>query len=241
MFYFLLAPTLIWHGLLIVAAVLPAVILMIRLYRSDRLEKESPAILKRCVWKGICATILAMAAEGIGQVLLGAFFDEGSLLYSVLLYFGLVAFAEEGAKLFMLRRATWNDPEFNCTYDGVIYSAFVAAGFALWENISYVLHYGLGTAFIRAVTAVPGHISFGVFMGLFYSRARLADRCGCSEKARRMERLALVIPALLHGLYDYVASTETAAADVFFLVFVAVLFLFTVSVARNAAEKDTYL
>ena len=51
------------------------------------------------------------------------------------MYFGIVAIAEESSKYIFLRHRTWNNPEFNCTYDGVIYAVFTSLGFALWENI----------------------------------------------------------------------------------------------------------
>ena len=41
MFYFLLAPVLIYHWILILAAVIPAVFLMIKVYRSDHLERKA--------------------------------------------------------------------------------------------------------------------------------------------------------------------------------------------------------
>ena len=74
------------------------------------------------------------------------------MAYNAIMYFGIVAFSEEGAKYFLLRRRTWHSAAFNCQFDGVVYAVFVALGFALWENISYVLMYGLSTALVRAIS-----------------------------------------------------------------------------------------
>jgi hypothetical protein len=41
MFYFLLAPTLTYNVILIAAAVLPALFLMVRVYRSDRWRRRA--------------------------------------------------------------------------------------------------------------------------------------------------------------------------------------------------------
>lgn len=98
---------------------------------------------------------------------MGILLPQSSTAYNVLLYFVVVALSEEGFKYLLLKKRTWYSSEFNCQFDGVVYAVFVALGFALWENISYVLMYGLGTAAVRAVTAVPGHACFGVFMGRF--------------------------------------------------------------------------
>ena len=241
MFYFLLRSSLIWHYLLIAAAVLPAIFLMLRVYRTDRIEKESPSILFRCVRSGVIATLIAMVAERILGGILGSFLDAGSDLYNVILYFVIVAGAEEGAKYWMLRRSTWSDPEYDCLYDGAVYAVFVSLGFALWENISYVLHFGLQSAFIRAVTAVPGHCCFGVFMGIFYGKERLFGAEGDIRKMNRYRASALVIPILLHGAYDYIASMGSSGSEWIFLVFIALLFLFAWKAVGRASGRDRFI
>ena len=165
------------NPILIAAAVIPAVFLLVHVYRADKLEKEPAPLLISLVLYGIAATFIALLLERFGSWLLGRYFPENSTPYNVLMYFGVVAFSEEGAKYFLLKRRTWNSAAFNCQFDGVVYAVFVSLGFALWENISYVLMYGLSTALVRAVTAVPGHACFGVFMGVWYGLAkRLTDR-----------------------------------------------------------------
>ena len=111
---------------------------------------------------GILSTFAAIVTEQIGEAILGILLPQSSTAYNVLLYFVVVALSEEGFKYLLLKKRTWYSSEFNCQFDGVVYAVFVALGFALWENISYVLMYGLGTAAVRAVTAVPGHACFGV-------------------------------------------------------------------------------
>ena len=159
------------NPILIAAAVIPAVFLLVHVYRADKLEKEPAPLLISLVLYGIAATFIALLLERFGSWLLGRYFPENSTPYNVLMYFGIVAFSEEGAKYFLKRR-TWNSAAFNCQFDGVVYAVFVSLGFALWENISYVLMYGLSTALVRAVTAVPGHACFGVFMGVWYGLAK---------------------------------------------------------------------
>ncbi|MFR7744179.1 MAG: PrsW family intramembrane metalloprotease [Acutalibacteraceae bacterium] len=144
------------NPILIAAAVIPAVFLLVHVYRADKLEKEPAPLLISLVLYGIAATFIALLLERFGGWLLGRYFPENSTPYNVLMYFGVVAFSEEGAKYFLLKRRTWNSAAFNCQFDGVVYAVFVSLGFALWENISYVLMYGLSTALVRAVTAVTG-------------------------------------------------------------------------------------
>jgi RsiW-degrading membrane proteinase PrsW (M82 family) len=161
--------------------------------------------------------------------------------YNVLLYFGVVAISEELAKYMLLKKRTWNNPEFNCLYDGVVYAVAVSLGFALWENISYVTMYGFSTALVRAVTAVPGHACFGVFMGVFYSLAKSNDYVDEERKSRFFRVLSVVVPVLLHGAYDYIASMESADYSWTFIIFVAALFALSFVMVGRMAKNDRYL
>lgn len=240
MFYYLLMPTLTYHGLMILAAILPALLLMLKVYRSDRLEKEDPRFLLRLALAGVYATLIALVAERVGGSLVMAVFPAGSRLQSVMLYFGVVGFAEEGAKYFMLRRRSWHSPEFNCQYDAVVYATFISLGFALWENISYVLHYGFSVAVIRAVTAIPGHACFGVFMGVFYGIARSYAFLGNRERSGFYRVLSVVVPALIHGAYDYIASVQVDRGEAAFLIFIVLLFSVSVYLINQLSKNDRY-
>ena len=241
MFYFLLQPIMIWNAVLIAAAVVPAAALMLRVYRSDRLEKESPSVLWSLAKAGVFSSLIALVAEKLLSLLLNITVPSESILYNVILYFGIVAFSEEGAKYFMLRRRTWRSPEFNCLFDGVVYAVFVSLGFAIWENISYVLSYGFATALVRAVTAIPGHACFGVFMGVFYSFAKRCEASGQAGMKRAMNAAALLVPAALHGAYDYIATAQTESFNWYFIGFIAVLFVISFILVGRMARKDRYL
>ena len=238
MFYFLFPTMVTYNFILLAAAVIPAVFLMVKVYRSDRLERESPYMLWTLIRSGILSSLIAMLAERILSALLGAVVANRAT-YQVLLYFGVVAFSEEGAKHFMLRRSAWNAREFNCQYDGVVYAVFVSLGFALWENISYVMHYGFSTAIVRAVTAIPGHTCFGVFMGVFFGLARKYANRGDAQASRLFQVLSVLAPALLHGAYDYIASMRSGSA--WFVGFIAVLFAVSYGMVVRSSGQDRYI
>ena len=238
MFYFQRSSILPFNLFLIAAAIIPALFLMLRVYRSDRLESESISLLWRLARAGVSAALLAIVSERI----LGSLLEktvQNEALYQILLYFGVVAFSEEGAKYLMLRLRTWKSEEFDCQYDGVVYAAFVSLGFALWENISYVLHYGLSTALIRALTAIPGHTCFGVFMGVFYGLARRAENQHQFCASRKYRVLSLLVPMALHGAYDYIATV--AASTWSFVAFIAVLFLVTYRLIVRMSKTDQFI
>ena len=228
-------------AILIAAAIIPAIALLCLVYREDRLEPEPPQLLMRLVLLGIVSTSVAKLLEQAGVFLLNNFFYEETLLYNILLYFGVVGFAEEGAKYAQLKRATWYSPFFNCRFDGVVYAAFVSLGFALWENIGYVLMNGMGTALLRAVTAIPGHACFGVFMGCWYTQAAALWRRGDEEGSKTLRIMSVVIPALLHGAYDFLAVALSQVSSWYFMAFVAVLFLITYRLIRKLSREDGFI
>ena len=201
------------------------------------------AVIHASFWGayGSLWAFIALVLERAGSFLLGLWFEEGSVAYNAIMYFGIVAFSEEGAKYFLLRRRTWHSAAFNCQFDGVVYAVFVALGFALWENISYVLMYGLSTALVRAVTAVPGHACFGVFMGVWYGLAKRLHGQGRDGASKLCRVLALLLPALLHGCYDFIASIESVHYGWLFAAFVAILFVLAFILVRRQARHDRYI
>ncbi|MCR5785914.1 MAG: PrsW family intramembrane metalloprotease [Eubacterium sp.] len=241
MFYFLLAPIMMYNGILIAAAVIPAVVLMVKVYKLDRLEKESTVLLRNLVVAGILSSLLALVEERVLSIILNGFVSADSYLYNIILYFGIVAICEESSKYYFLKKRTWNNPEFNCLYDGVVYAVFVSLGFALWENISYVMMYGFSTAIVRAVTAIPGHACFGVFMGVFYSFAKSADNAGYHTEAASYRLLSVIVSVLLHGAYDYIASMENAGSGWYFLIFIAVLFVVAFYLLGKISKEDRFI
>ena len=164
---FFILPLLPFLAIYILAAVLPAVILLRYIYRTDTVEKEPPGLLVLLLLMGVVAALCSGILEGLGETLLNALVDPGSPAYTILLAFLVVALVEEGTKFILLKKCTWYHPAFNYRFDAIVYAVFVSLGFAAFENIQYVLNYGLSVALPRALLAVPGHMSFAVFMGLF--------------------------------------------------------------------------
>ena len=182
-----------------------------------------------------------MVLEQVGTAVLGNYLPEGSVAYNAVLYFGIVAFSEEGAKYLLLKKRTWRDINFNCQFDGVVYGVSVSLGFALWENLGYVAMYGFGTALVRAVTAVPGHACFGVFMGAWYGMAKRWEGAGFESRSKTCRTMALLLPALIHGCYDFIATYEDAGVSGIFAVFVVLLFVVSLILVRRLSANDRYI
>ena len=137
----------------------------------------------------------------------------------------VVAAVEEGMKFWLLKRRTWNHPAFNYRFDGIVYAVFVSLGFAAYENILYVFHYGLSVALPRALLAVPGHMSFAVCMGIYYGRAKLCAGWGDDLNAQRNLWTGYLFSVFLHGVYDACAMIGTMLATVLFVAFVIAMYV----------------
>ncbi len=237
----LLSILLLPHTILILSAIIPAIFLIVKVYKLDKLEKENPIFILLLILSGIFSTVIAMVLEELGTYILSLYYDQSSLIYNILMYYVVVAVSEEGAKYVLLRKRTYNSFEFNCQYDAVVYAVAVSLGFALWENILYVFRFGLSVALTRALTAIPGHCSFGVFMGVWYGKEKRHESEGDSILAVLSRLLSLLIPILLHGTYDFLCSLNTEKSALYFLLFIAILFLLSFFMVKKRSSEDRYI
>ena len=121
----------------------------------------------------------------------------------------------------------------------IVYSVFVALGFACIENIFYVFEHGFAVGVFRALFAVPGHACDGVFMGYYLSLAKLYS--DDLVKSKHNLRLSLIVPVLLHGFYDYCLFSENMLFILGFFVFIIILYIFTVKRIKKVSLSNRKL
>lgn len=229
-----LLPSLVY----LLAAVLPAYVLLRYVYRHDTIEKEPMGLLWTLIGMGCLAALCSGALEALAEYLLRVFIDPTDPAYVILLAFLVVAVVEEGTKLFFLKLRSWNHPAFNYRFDGLVYAVFVSLGFAALENIQYVVNYGLSVALPRALLAIPGHMSFSIFMGMYYGRAKLLENRGEFAASRRSLVTGYLIAVFLHGFYDACAMIATDWSSIVFIVFVVLMFFFAFSTLKRESAAD---
>ena len=231
-------PTLALVLVYLLAALLPAAFLMRYIYRKDTIEKEPPGLLTGLVFLGVGAAVVAIVLETLGQRILNVFLAEDDPAYSIVFAFLVVAAVEEGAKFLFLRWRTWKDPNFNYRFDGIVYAVFLSLGFAAFENVSYVMGYGLTVALYRALLAIPAHMGFAVFMGYFYSRAKLCSDEGVPSRKRLNLWAAYLIAVLLHGFYDACALMGTVLSTLLFAAFVIAMYILVIRLIKKESKTD---
>lgn len=235
---FFVLPMLSVIAIYVLAAVVPAIFLMRYIYRQDTIEKEPPMLLLSLVLLGVLAAVLAGGLEYLGESVLSSMLDPSGKNYVIVLAFLVVAVIEEGLKFLFLKARTWRDPNFNYRFDGIVYAVFVSLGFAAYENIQYVMGYGLSVAVPRAVLALPGHMGFAVFMGVFYGRAKLCADLG-NARGKTANLLASYAAAvLLHGFYDACAMIGSTLSTVLFIAFVAVMYVLVIRLIKKESAHN---
>lgn len=241
MFYFPLlwaGPVFYLRGIYVLAAVLPAIFLMGYVYRQDKVEREPAPLLMSLIVQGIWAALAAIVLELLGQSILNALVDPENPIYVYLTAFLVVAAVEEGTKFFFLYRRTWRDPNFNYRFDAILYAVFVSLGFAAFENVKYVFSYGLSVALPRAILAVPGHMGFAVFMGIFYGRARKCRSRGDGYGCKGNLALGYLSSVFLHGVYDTCCMLGTNRSTLVFVGFVMAMYLIVYRIIRHESRTD---
>ena len=182
---------------LISLAVLPSLLIAVFLYYQDKHEKEEHRHLWGAFFWG-CLTIVP-----------SFFFEffliqaDGSPLYHA---FVVAALPEEFFKFAFLYFFIFHKAYFNEPYDGIIYAAFVSLGFATVENLMYILECyaqkgwqeGLRVAWLRMLMAIPGHATWGIFMGFYMGIAKFHPRSPWPYLL-----WGLLVAVVAHGSYDY--------------------------------------
>ena len=222
---------------LLAIAVIPGLLILIYVYGKDKVEKEPLGMIIKLVILGALSCLVAAFSEAALQSVLPQY-KQGTIQFALQTSFCLAALCEEIVKYLALRIGSWKSPHFNYRFDGVVYGASAAVGFAVFENIQYVAMYGIATAVSRAFLAVPLHAFCGVFMGVFYSYSKKASIVGMKNSSRFFTFLALIVPMIIHGIYDTCAFMANEFFTTILLIFVVLLYIAAITTIRRLSAAD---
>lgn len=222
-------------------AVLPGLFLIYRVYRMDKVEEEPLSLLVLVTILGMISVFPIGVIEDLLGNVLAMFIPPSSLIYIIIENFLVVAFIEELGKYFVLERCTWDNPAFDYEFDGIVYAICSGMGFAIAENLMYVFQYGFETGIVRALTAIPAHAIFAIFMGHYYGASKTALYFGDTFLYKRNRKYALLVPVLLHGVYDFVISVEFIVGDIIFVALVVVLDIIALLKIHKYSRNDKHI
>ena len=223
---------------LIAAALLPAVLLLLYIYRKDCVEREPPRLLAKLLLFGVLSAVPAILLERLLGSMIDLLFGRG-LLYTAVSNFIGVALVEEGCKLFFLKRGSWRHPAFDYRFDGIVYAVFVSLGFAGIENVLYVLYSHRGELLKGLVSslelmlwgvtiALASSVVFGILVGWF-TRPR--------EAIMPIVRVISPIPALAYTTY-VVGCMPSFKSSSIVVIFLSVFWPLFSQVIRTVGTMD---
>ncbi len=228
---------------LLPVALIPVAIMLIYIYKSETFEKEPIHMLITLLILGALSCIpIMIVEEAIGKdiqmdLYSGAIKDQYTLAFRMA--FLCAALTEEFFKFLFMFLYTWKKKEFNYKFDGIVYAAFTSMGFAGVENVIYLFRYNEARVILlRAVTSIPGHLMFSVFMGYFYGRARFAKSLGNSGGCYGNLIMSLLSAIGLHGFYDFCLMTGDETFVTIFYVFIISMDIFTIVLVRKSAKRN---
>ncbi|QHS22607.1 intramembrane metalloprotease PrsW [Virgibacillus sp. MSP4-1] len=217
---------------LISASIAPGFALLTFFYLKDRFDSEPLSMVLRAFIFGALLVFPIMfiqygfSVEDVGQ-------------HPFIQSFLLTGMLEEFFKWFIFLYVIYEHVHFDNHYDGIVYGVAISLGFASLENLLYLFANGIEYALSRAVFPVSSHALFGAIMGYYMGRNKFYP-----VKSYRMITVALFIPSVLHGIYDFLLQTIQSNwiyVMIPFMVFLWVFAMRRVKRANDYTEKRQVL
>jgi len=190
-----------------ISGVIPALIAMMVVDRLDRKRPEPAGTRRLAAFAGMLSILPAVGLElYVGKSLGAAVQPQMTYQGSSFHAFVIAAAIEEACKFGLMYVFIWRKPEFDERMDGIVYASRAGLGFALVENILYLLQAQtlggqLQTWILRAVLAVPGHAMWTGMIGAMAARRRF-DGKGLGIVG------GYLLAVAFHGAYDLCAFLQ---------------------------------
>lgn len=189
------------HLQVAISGVLPAIVAMWIVDRLDAKRPEPARTRRLVVLFGMLSVIPALVLETVLSRTVGGWL-EPQLTYQGASFqaFIVAAAVEEACKIVVVYWVVWRRPEFDERMDGIVYASRAGLGFALVENVMYLLGQtslqGQLVVWVeRALLAVPGHAMWTGMIGAAAARRRF-DRKGIGLIG------GYLLAVAFHGAYD---------------------------------------
>ena len=239
------------------ATVLPPILIGIMIWKSDKFPEpgkflvtafllgvsiDLPLYFLIILAEDHLAPFLSLNLEEIdlwreGKQEENAIFPYGTFAF---LHFFRAAFLEEGLKFALLIFICVKLDALDEPIDAIVYGAAIGLGYAAMENIGYLYApdaWSLETVKGRYYPLVM-HLGFGVVMGWLLSQ-NLFDEPS-KFKRRFMLILALAIPVIFHGVYNYYGTADTFPILTIFLVIGIIFWSRREQMKKITESEDKY-
>ena len=223
-------------NLLLLIAILPVILLCYYIYKKD-VDKEPKNLLRRVFIFGMISVIPIVLLELISKEFLNTE-DTSDLIKLFAATFMGVAFIEETAKWAVIHIGVYNNKEFNHPYDAIVYAVYSSLGFAVVENIMYVVTTNIKVGLSRGLITVPSHACDAIIMGYFLSQAKQEEYKGNLSASKRYMTLSLLMPITVHALYDFLLFTGRNAFIYAFILYVPVVYIICFLLVKKVSAHN---
>jgi RsiW-degrading membrane proteinase PrsW (M82 family) len=189
------------HLYLAASGMLPALVAMCIVDRIDRKRPEPASLRRKVALVGALSVIPVIVIAVLLSSVLGPMASRdgtyaGAAYDAFVTAAGIEELCKIGAIYWVFSRV-----EFDERLDGIVYASRAGLGFALVENVVYLLDQKelgglLVTWVLRALMAIPGHALWTGMMGYFVARRRF-DHAGPGIVG------GYLLAVLLHGGYNF--------------------------------------
>ncbi len=203
---------------LFIIAITPAISIAYAVYLSDRYDKEPILLLFKIFVFGAISVIPTIFVERF-LASINIFPGIFDIFFTAFIIAGLT---EEFFKREVIIRFIYRNKNFDEKLDGIVYCIFAALGFATVENIMYLFRFSNYNPFVglyRGILSVPAHSIFAVTMGYYLSLAKFSD----NGEERTYLNKSLYVPAILHGIFDFILMAKIPAFAALFIPYVIYL------------------
>lgn len=224
---------------LLYIALAPVLVIALYIYYRDKHESEPIGLLLLALGLGAIITVPIIFVETVLDDYWKKKYLATSDLFTSAAYTAfIVAACTEEIFKFLAVLAFWNNKNFNELFDGIVYAVFISLGFAGVENILYVISSeegGFVVGIMRALTAVPGHALFAVAMGYHLGLAKF-------NPDRRLLQLllAIFVPIVLHGVYDFILMAQNNYLLLVFIPYVVLLWILGFRKMRRHSDASIF-
>jgi RsiW-degrading membrane proteinase PrsW (M82 family) len=189
------------ESILLASAIVPALLLLIYYHKQDKAKPEPLGMILRVFIWGCFSIIPALVLEVIADRINTAYNSHYIVLTIFVKSFLIAGFIEEFLKQRVVLSFVYKNKAFDEVMDGIVYTIVAGLGFAVVENIFYVLEGGINVAIARSFTSLPLHAIAAGIMGYYIGKAKFAES---SLQEKRYLRTGLIMAILYHGIYDFI-------------------------------------
>ena len=216
---------------ILLRAILPAILISIYIAKKDLFPEPNKAIAS-----AIALGFLIFIPHEIFFIFFGEYYWSiyynsltDRLFINLLESFFQAAFLEESLKFLVFLFFVSKFNAFNEPMDAIVYGVCISLGFSLMETLQWTnsVYFDEGAsaalfeAKSRAWSSNTMHAGCGILMGIFLSNAFFQKKYNFVKLT-----LALFIPILLHGFYNFSIGHDAAILSILLLLFCLGLILF---------------